>query len=252
MNWRRGLFRLWVVGTVLFVLAVAFVSYGDIKEEFDAVAADVVQQRFYSEMPREQFDKEITGPKDLTDLKLITLLEAISPPRPHPFNEWLDEQLAWKQKIDAIGEIADQALKILLSLSQWTWFHSQQTWFRAAALAVGCFVAGFCLGWFLRGGDRTRAEKRKALGADMIHQSNYLILPQTKFPFSTEENAQIMSYFASANNLGIWAPDHLPKAARARRLITDYLSKVGTMLRDGNFREAKQYAKKSRVDFNNM
>jgi uncharacterized membrane protein len=27
MNWRRGLFRLWIVGTVLFVLAVAFVSY---------------------------------------------------------------------------------------------------------------------------------------------------------------------------------------------------------------------------------
>ena len=31
MNWRRGLFRLWIVGTVLFVLAVAFVSYTEIK-----------------------------------------------------------------------------------------------------------------------------------------------------------------------------------------------------------------------------
>ena len=38
MNWRRGLFRLWIVGTVLFVLAVAFVSYGEIKAEFDANA----------------------------------------------------------------------------------------------------------------------------------------------------------------------------------------------------------------------
>jgi hypothetical protein len=38
MNWRRGLFRLWIVGTVLFVIAVAFISYGDIKGEFDAVA----------------------------------------------------------------------------------------------------------------------------------------------------------------------------------------------------------------------
>jgi hypothetical protein len=33
MNWRRGLSRLWVVGTVLFVLAVALISYGDIKRE---------------------------------------------------------------------------------------------------------------------------------------------------------------------------------------------------------------------------
>jgi hypothetical protein len=31
MNWRRGLFRLWVVGTALFVIAVAFVSYGEFK-----------------------------------------------------------------------------------------------------------------------------------------------------------------------------------------------------------------------------
>jgi hypothetical protein len=35
MNWRRGLFRLWIVGSALFVLAVAFVSYGEIKQQFD-------------------------------------------------------------------------------------------------------------------------------------------------------------------------------------------------------------------------
>jgi len=36
MNWRLGLFRLWIVGTALFVLAVAFVSYSQIKAQFDA------------------------------------------------------------------------------------------------------------------------------------------------------------------------------------------------------------------------
>lgn len=35
MNWRRGLFRLWIVGSALFVIAVAFVSYGEIKKQFD-------------------------------------------------------------------------------------------------------------------------------------------------------------------------------------------------------------------------
>ena len=39
MNFRRGLFRLWIVGAVLFVIAVAFVSYSDIKAEFDRAAA---------------------------------------------------------------------------------------------------------------------------------------------------------------------------------------------------------------------
>jgi hypothetical protein len=39
MNLRRGLFRLSIVGAALFVLAVAFVSYADIKEEFEAAAS---------------------------------------------------------------------------------------------------------------------------------------------------------------------------------------------------------------------
>jgi hypothetical protein len=90
MNWRRGLFRLWIVRATLFVIAIALVSYSDIKAEFDAVAstpplaapssilarfrerhpqyrdwndaqlADAVYRKFYSDMPREQFDKNIT------------------------------------------------------------------------------------------------------------------------------------------------------------------------------------------------
>ena len=39
MNWRRGLFRLWIVGTALFVIAVALISYSEIKAQFDAIAA---------------------------------------------------------------------------------------------------------------------------------------------------------------------------------------------------------------------
>jgi len=31
MNWRRGLFHLWIVGSVLFVIAVAFICYSEIK-----------------------------------------------------------------------------------------------------------------------------------------------------------------------------------------------------------------------------
>jgi len=33
MNGRRGLFRLWVVGTALFVMAVAFICYREIKRD---------------------------------------------------------------------------------------------------------------------------------------------------------------------------------------------------------------------------
>jgi hypothetical protein len=44
MNWRRGLFRLWIVGSALFVLAIAFVSYGDIKRGFDDAATIAAHQ----------------------------------------------------------------------------------------------------------------------------------------------------------------------------------------------------------------
>jgi hypothetical protein len=38
MNWRRGLFRLWIVGSALFVIAVASISYSNIKKQFDDAA----------------------------------------------------------------------------------------------------------------------------------------------------------------------------------------------------------------------
>ena len=79
MNLRRGLFRLWLVGSALFVLAVAFVSYGPIKKEFEAEPiisrhADWMHRRFYSDMPREQFDK-IIAPKPITEPEVIAQLE---------------------------------------------------------------------------------------------------------------------------------------------------------------------------------
>ena len=92
MNWRRGLFRLWIVGTALFVLAVTFIGYSDIRTEFDAVAsqakikrqqssifaefrqrypqyddlndaqlADALYKKFYSDMPRQQFDEKLAA-----------------------------------------------------------------------------------------------------------------------------------------------------------------------------------------------
>jgi hypothetical protein len=89
MNLRRGLFRLWIVGALLFVIVVAFIGYTDIKANFEATAnekaaqstlarfrhrseyndlsnaqlADRLYTKFYSDMPREQFDRWITAPQ---------------------------------------------------------------------------------------------------------------------------------------------------------------------------------------------
>ena len=37
MNWRRGLFRLWIVGAALFVIAVAAISYSEIKNSYSEI-----------------------------------------------------------------------------------------------------------------------------------------------------------------------------------------------------------------------
>jgi hypothetical protein len=100
MNWRRGLFRLWIVGSVLFVIAVAFVSYDEIKEEFAAKhaastlavnknLADEIYRRFYSDMPREEFDKRINDPKLIARLEAITSKLDTS----RPLSEWTDDEL---------------------------------------------------------------------------------------------------------------------------------------------------------------
>jgi hypothetical protein len=38
LNWRQGFFRFWVIGSALFVMAAAWISYGDIKSQFDQAA----------------------------------------------------------------------------------------------------------------------------------------------------------------------------------------------------------------------
>ena len=121
MNWRRGLFRLWIVGAALFVFAITFISYSDIKEQFDVASepevtssfiaefrqrypefnnltddqlSDAVYKKFYSDMPREQFEKKVSEkiaaskkivkfrgqlhgfPADATDEQIATALKS--------------------------------------------------------------------------------------------------------------------------------------------------------------------------------
>jgi hypothetical protein len=83
MNWRRDLFRLWIVGTVLFVLAVAFISYGDIKEEFEdaaAASASVTDQPVTKQDSVDPWAEFRIAPKPVTDPALIKRLERMPNP----------------------------------------------------------------------------------------------------------------------------------------------------------------------------
>jgi hypothetical protein len=52
MNWRRGLFRLWIVGAALFVIAVGAISYSDIKAQFVAVVPSPPPQGYEILVPQ--------------------------------------------------------------------------------------------------------------------------------------------------------------------------------------------------------
>jgi hypothetical protein len=146
-----------------------------------------------------------------------------------------------EETINAIRETINAIPKFILYLLQ-------QTWFLVTALALGCFVVGFLLAWFLRKVDGSRADNRKIFGAEMVRLANYL--EQLKSPM--QEIARIRSCFVTAKRLGLWAPDdrvfQLPTAT-ASNAISKYLKRIGTLLMDGNFREAKQDAKKIKSAF---
>ena len=120
MNLRRGLFRLWIIGAALFVIAVSSISYPGIKAEFDAVEskpeaveskpeagtstvlaefrqqypqyndlsddqlADAIYKKFYSDMPREQFDNKVAEKIDAPKTKMIKFRDQLSGFRPTP------------------------------------------------------------------------------------------------------------------------------------------------------------------------
>jgi hypothetical protein len=64
--------------------------------------------------------------------------------------------------------------------------------------------------------------------------------------------SRIVSCFTTARKFGIWVPDdrifsiHPPHAIH---LVVEYLSDVGTMLKDRHFKQARQYAKSRRASF---
>jgi hypothetical protein len=143
---------------------------------------------------------------------------------------------------DRPQETANVVLKFLLDLAE-------QTWLRVTALALGCFVVGLWSGWFLRGSDGSRAEKRKELGTEMIFLAHQIA--DIRHPMHLAR-PRIRSCFATTKKLGLWVPDdrvfQLPVPV-AYQEVSNYLRQVGRMLKDGNFREAKQDAKKSKAAF---
>ena len=154
-------------------------------------------------------------------------------------------------------EAANWALKFLHAVLKFLHDLTEQTWFLVTASLLVGFVAGFLVKWLLQKRDGSRTKQRKALGFEMRSLGGHLRLSQLPI---YEDRPQIMSCLATARKFRILVPDErvfeISKRAEnlimeypIRNLIADYLAHVGTMLKDGHFKEAKQEAVNSKAAF---
>jgi hypothetical protein len=147
---------------------------------------------------------------------------------------------------DRPRETAGTVLNFFLDLSE-------RTWLRVTALSLGCFVAGLSVDRLVRRLDGSRANKRKDLGDEMLHLGNEL--PSLREPVRARRS-EIRSCFTNARKFRIWTPDDgifsiYPDRA-TEDLLAEYLKDVGTLLKDGHFSRAKQFAKSRKADFDRV
>jgi hypothetical protein len=84
MNLRRGLFRLWIVGSALWVLAVAFLSYSEIKAQFETVEAAATLKPVTEQVTDPEVIKRLPPGTltPVTDPELIKQFEGKTTPDP--------------------------------------------------------------------------------------------------------------------------------------------------------------------------
>jgi hypothetical protein len=147
-------------------------------------------------------------------------------------------------------ETANVALKILNAALKFLYDLSEQAWLRITVSLLVGFVAGLWVDWLLRRLDGSLAKQREALADERAALGTKMVklgddLDDLRSPMQ-QAGPEIRSCFASAKKFGIWVPDQrvlVIHPDRAKLLVEDYLRQVGTLLKDGNFSSARQYAK---------
>ena len=147
-------------------------------------------------------------------------------------------------------ETANVALKILNAALKFLYDLSEQAWLRITVSFLVGFVAGLWVDWLFRRLDGSLAKQREALADERVALGTKMVklgddLDDLRSPMQ-QAGHELRSCFASAKKFGIWVPDQrvlVIHPDRAKLLVEDYLRQVGTLLKDGNFSSARQYAK---------
>jgi hypothetical protein len=105
-------------------------------------------------------------------------------------------------------------------------------------------VVGAWIDWLLRKVDGSRAQGRIVLGRQFVSLAGMVSHRQEGFHSEWPGNMHdlqptLMSAFIKAEAFGLWAPvDELYERKDGAAILVNYLRLVGTMLRDGHFKQA--------------
>jgi amino acid transporter len=134
---------------------------------------------------------------------------------------------------DRPREAAGTILNFFLTLAELAWL-------RVTALVLAGFVAGLWLDWLLRKFDGSRAEASENLGYEMMNLATEI---RRDAPVDWQQFLpKLRSAFIKAKAFRVWAPDDEGINRVELGVLRRYLQEVGTMLKDGHFKEAKKIA----------
>jgi hypothetical protein len=126
------------------------------------------------------------------------------------------------------------------------WFANLPGIFPSSLIATG-LVVGVWADWLLRKFDGSRAADRRTLGIRFCNLANSI---EDRFRYDDKWPTNIIflmpnitSAFIEAKKYGVWTPsEKLYEDSKGGNLMVYYLLHVGTPLRDGHFREAKEHS----------
>jgi hypothetical protein len=148
--------------------------------------------------------------------------------------------LVWRGVLDR-GDVANHPGDWLMG---WLEAIAKISGIYPAALVVTGVLVGVWIDWLLRKFDGSRSADRKTLGIRFCNLAQNI---ENRFQYDDTWPANIhdlkpnlMSAFIEAEGFGLWTPvDHLYVRRDGGAIMVNYLRIVGTMLRDGHFKQAK-------------
>jgi hypothetical protein len=152
--------------------------------------------------------------------------------------------LVWRGVLDR-GDVANHPKDWLMGRLDWI---VQIPGFYPSALIATGILVGVWVDWLLKRFDGSRKYRRETLGTRFCNLSHSI---QDRFgsyygdwPDNIHDiKPNLMSAFIEAESFGIWAPvDQLYVRQDGGAIMVNYLRLVGTMLRDGHFKQARTRA----------